>query len=84
MVIFTRLQVVHINEISKYHSTCCGVWYTKATNQWGARFRPNKEINIKLGFFDTETEAIQVYTDYHEKYYTEILNQFKNKRDESK
>ena len=82
MVTFTRLQVVHINEISKYHSICCGVWYTKATNQWGARFRPNKEIDIKLGFFDTETEAIQAYTDYHEEFYINILSQFKKKRDE--
>ena len=82
MVTFTRLQVAHINEISKYHSTCCGVWYTKTTNQWGAQFRPNKETNIKLGFFDTEAEAIQAYAEQHEKFYTEILNQFKKKRNE--
>jgi hypothetical protein len=82
MSTFTRLQVAQINEISKYQSTCCGVWYTKPTNQWGVRFRPNKEINVQLGFFDTETEAIKVYTNYHEKFYIEILKQIKKKRDE--
>jgi hypothetical protein len=82
MATFTRLQVVWINEVSKYHSTCQGVFYTKATNRWMVKFKVKDKPEIHLGFFDTEKEAIQVYTEYHEKYYQEILNQIKKKKDE--
>jgi hypothetical protein len=81
MATFTRLQVVWINEVDKYHSTCQGVFYTKVTNQWMARFR-SKDNEKHLGFFDTEKEAIQAYTDYHEKFYQEVLTKIKKEKDD--
>lgn len=74
-------QAVLINQVSKYTSMCSGVYMTKdKLKPWGVRFR-SKDTDILLGHFEREAEAIQVYTDYHEKYYTEILNQIKTKKE---
>lgn len=82
----TTYQVSLINLNSKYISICCGVFFTKdKIKPWAAWFK-TKDTQVSLGHFEHEGEAIQAYTDYHEKYYTEILNQIKLKKeiDESK
>jgi hypothetical protein len=81
MATFTRHQVAVINQVSSYRSTCRGVFYTQPTNQWFAKFDA-KDIKVHLGFFDTEKEAIQAYSDYHDKFYQEVLTQIKKKKDE--
>jgi hypothetical protein len=78
----TTYQVGLINEFSQYVSTCSGVYYRKNLfKHWGVSFQI-KGFKEHLGYFETEAEAIQVYTEYHEKYYQEILNQIKKKKDE--
>jgi hypothetical protein len=78
----TNYQVGLIKGISQYVSTCSGVYHRK--NQfkpWGAIFQI-KGFQNNLGYFETETEAIQVYNDYHERYYQNILIQLKKEREE--
>lgn len=78
----TTYQVGLIKEVTQYVSTCSGVYCRK--NQfkpWGAVFHL-KELSVPLGSFETEEEAIKAYTDYHEKYYQEILTKIKQKQEE--
>ena len=82
----TTYEVVLIKEHSKYVSSCSGVFFTKdKIKPWAVWFK-TEDAQIPLGHFEHEGEAIKTYTDYHEKYYTEILNQIKLKKekDESK
>jgi len=73
MATFTKHQVNLINGVDKYHSTCRGVFYTLPTNRWFVEFATKEKIKIHLGFFDTEEEAIEAYSKYHEKYYQELV-----------
>jgi hypothetical protein len=68
----TGYQVERINEISKYHSSCSGVWYATKNKYWGATFRC-QSTTIDLGHYSTEEEAIKIYNAYHEKFYQDVL-----------
>ena len=72
MITAHQASFINSQDKGRYFSSCIGVYYTpkgKNNKNWGAKFRIIGQEDIFLGHFETQEEAIKIYTDYHENYF---------------